>query len=235
MFHSALSGLRALALTASLLCGVAALSAGAQDAPSGGPNAEGLVPVEVRGLQQVLVQPDADLARYRSVLLDPLEISFDRRWDPRPGGRALDVREKTKIRDDLGRVLRKAFVAELEKGGYQIVEQPGDDVLRVRAEIRDLYLNAPDVPRASRTLSYTRSTGEMTLVAELRDSASGSLIARVLDRYEDPEDSWFTWTTQLDNDRSAREAAEAWARALKSQLDRARAVRPSQGLESGVR
>lgn len=224
-----------LALSGSLLLGGAGLAAARQGAAAGSPNAEGLVTVEVRGLQQVLAQPDADLARYRSVMLDPLEISFDRRWDPRPGGRSLDVREKTRIRDDLGRVLRKAFVAELEKGGYKIVDQPGDDVLRVKAEIRDLYLNAPDVPRASRTLTFTRSTGEMTLVAELRDSASGSLIARVLDRYEDPEDSWFTWTTSLDNDRSAREAAEGWARALKSQLDKARAVRPAQGLEPAPR
>lgn len=224
-----------LVLTAFLLGGGTGLSAAPQDGPGGAPNAEGLVPVEVRGLQQVLVQPDADLARYRSVLLDPLEISFDRRWDPRPGGRALDAREKAKIRDDLGHVLRKAFIAELEKGGYRIVDEPGDDVLRVKAEIRDLYLNAPDVPRASRTLTYARSTGEMTLVAELRDAASGALIARVFDRYEDPEDTWFTWTTQLDNDRAAREAAEGWARALKSQLDRARAVRPAEGLRSEPR
>jgi hypothetical protein len=218
-----------------LLLGAAALAAARQGSPAAAPNAEGLVAVQVRGLEQVLAQPDADLARYRSVMLDPLEISFDRRWDPRPGGRPLDAREKTKIRDDLGRVLRKAFVGELEKGGYKLVEQPGDDVLRVKAEIRDLYLNAPDVPRASRSLTYARSTGEMTLVAELRDSASGALIARVLDRYEDPEDSWFTWTTQIDNDRSAREAAEGWARALKSQLDRARAVRPAEGLRSDPR
>lgn len=221
-----------LAMSGSLLLGGAGLAAARQGAVTGSSPAEGLVPVEVRGLQQVFAQPDADLARYRSVMLDPLEISFDRRWDPRPGGRPLDVREKTRIRDDLGRVLREAFLTELEKGGYKIVDQPGDDVLRVKAEIRDLYLNAPDVPRASRTLTYTRSTGEMTLVAELRDSASGALIGRVLDRYEDPEDGWFTWTTRLDNDRSAREAAAGWARALKSQLDRARAVRPAQGLES---
>lgn len=224
-----------LVLTGSLLVGGALLVTAAPASAASSLDAEGLVAVEVRGLQRVLVQPDADLARYRSVMLDPLEISFDRRWDPRPGGRSLDAREKAKIRDDLARVLRKAFVGELEKGGYRLVEQPGDDVLRVKAEIRNLYLNAPDVPRASRTLTYTRSTGELTLVAELRDSASGALIARVLDRYEDPEDTWFTWTTQIDNDRAAREAAEGWARALKAQLDRARAVRPAEGLRSDPR
>lgn len=221
--------------TSLLLLGGAGLALAREAAPEAAPNAEGLVAVEVPGLQQVLAQPDADLGRYRSVMLDPLEISFDRRWDPRPGGRPLDAREKARIRDDLGRVLRRAFVAELEKGGYRIADVAGDDVLRVKAEIRDLYLNAPDVPRASRTLTYTRSTGEMTLVAELRDSASGALIARVLDRYQDPEDAWFTWTTQIDNDRSAREAAESWARALKSQLDRARAIRPAEGLRSEPR
>jgi hypothetical protein len=217
----------ALAFVAGLL--FATLTFAAE--PPATANGEGLVEVRVRGLEQYLVQPDADLARYRAIMLDPVEVSFDRRWNPRPAGREVTAEEKTKLRADVARVVQKEFTSELTQGGYQIVTEPGNDVLRVRAEVRDLYLNAPDVPRSSRTQTYTRSTGKLTLVAELRDSASGALIARALDRYEDPEKAWFEWTTSIDNNEAAREAAETWARALRSQLDKARAVKPATGLQ----
>jgi hypothetical protein len=222
----------ALAFTAGLLFATLTFAADPPAAaPAGAENGEGLVEVRVRGLQQYMVQPDADLARYRAIMLDPVEVAFDRRWEPRPAGRELSVEEKTKLRADVARVVQKEFISELSGGGYRIVTEPGDDVLRVRAEIRNLYLNAPDVNRSSRTQTFTRSAGELTLVAELRDSASGALIARALDRYEDPEDAWFQLTTSIDNNEAVRDAAESWARGLRSQLDKARAVRPARGLE----
>ena len=222
---------RALAVACVLFTG--AQVAAAQDAPQ--PNTEGLVEVKVAGLQQVLAVPDADLSRYKSVMLDPIEVTFHKSWDPRPAGRSLDAAEKTRIRKDMAEVLRKEFVAELGQGGYRIVDSPGDDVLRVRAEIRDLYINAPDVDRAATIRTYTRSTGEMTLVAELRDSVSGSLIAKAVDRRVDPDSAWFEWTTRIDNAQSARRAAEKWARALRSQLDVARASLPRTNLESDLK
>jgi len=222
----------ALAFTAGLLFATLTFAADPPAAaPAGAANGEGLVEVRVSGLQQYLVQPDADLARYRAIMLDPVEVSFDRRWEPRPAGRELTVEEKTKLRADVARVVQKEFISELSGGGYRIVTEPGDDVLRVRAEIRNLYLNAPDVQRSSRTQTFTRSAGELTLVAELRDSASGALIARALDRYEDPEDFWFQPTTSIDNNQAVGDAAESWARGLRSQLDKARAVKPARGLE----
>jgi hypothetical protein len=225
----------ALAFTAGLLFATLTFAADPPAAaPAGAANGEGLVEVRVRGLQQYLVQPDADLARYRAIMLDPVEVSFDRRWDPRPAGRELTVDEKTKLRADVARVVQKEFISELS-GGYRIVTEPGDDVLRVRAEIRNLYLNAPDVQRSSRTQTFTRSAGELTLVAELRDSVSGALIARALDRYEDPEDFWFQPTTSIDNNQAVGDAAESWARGLRSQLDKARAVKPARGLEQQQR
>jgi hypothetical protein len=57
---------------------------------------------------------------------------------------------------------------------------PDEDVLRIKAEIRDLYINAPDLPRAGVSRTYALSAGEMRLVAELRDAPTGALIARLL-------------------------------------------------------
>ena len=103
---------------------------------------------------------------------------------------------------------------------------PGEGVLRIKAEIRDLYINAPDLPRAGLVRTYTLSVGEMTLVAELRDAPTGDLIARVFDRKRDPESVWLELTTRVDNVAAAQRAAASWAHALREQLDAAhRALR----------
>ena len=40
----------------------------------------------------VFVKPDAEIRGYRNVLLDPLQTSFARNWDPNRGGRSLLTR-----------------------------------------------------------------------------------------------------------------------------------------------
>jgi hypothetical protein len=66
----------------------------------------------------------------------------------------------------------------------------------------------------------------MTLVAELRDAPSGELVARVLDRRVGRDRGSFEITTSVDNVAAARDAARAWARILREQLDAARRIAP---------
>jgi len=194
----------------------------AKAAPEHSVDAEGLVEVKVAGLQNVHIRPGARLDRYDKVMLDPIEVAFSKSWHPRPGGQAVTAQEKARIQNGLERVLREAFGKELAATHrYSLTDAPGDDVLRVKAEIRDLYINAPDLQRAGIMRSYTRSVGEMTLVAELRDSPSGALIARVIDRVMDPESPWLELTTSVDNAAAAQRAAAEWARILRKQLDAA--------------
>jgi hypothetical protein len=98
-------------------------------------------------------------------------------------------------------------------------------VLRIRAEIRDLYINAPDVPRAGLTRIYALSVGEMRLVAELRDSSTSALIARVIDLKRDPDAPWLHVTTRIDNVAAARRAIAEWAKILRKRLDAAHTLK----------
>ncbi|HPF26576.1 MAG TPA: DUF3313 family protein [Steroidobacteraceae bacterium] len=182
-----------------------------------------LQPVRVRGLQKVEAVPGADLAPYSKILLDPIEVAFHKNWDARSvAGTRISAAEKLEMRTGLAKILREEFARVLTKDGrYAVVEAPGDDVLRIKAEIKNLYVNAPDLPRASRTRTYTLSLGEMTLVAELRDSTTGDLIARVTDRKRDPESTFLELTTRVDNVAAARRAAASWARILREHLDSA--------------
>lgn len=117
------------------------------------------------------------------------------------------------------------FLVNNNCGNGSDSQRADTDVLRVRAEIRDLYINAPDLPRAGPTRTYALSVGEMRLVAELRDAPTGALIARVIDFKKDPDAPWLHFTTRVDNVAAAQRPAADWARILRRQLDNAHAVK----------
>jgi hypothetical protein len=101
---------------------------------------------------------------------------------------------------------------ELARSGrYSLVEAADEDMLRIKADICDLYVNAPDLPRAGASRTYAPSAGEMRLVAELHDVPTGMLIARVVDYKKDPQSAWMRLTTRVNNIAAARRAAADWA------------------------
>ncbi|MCC6172177.1 MAG: DUF3313 family protein [Gammaproteobacteria bacterium] len=189
---------------------------------------DGLRRAEIRGLDLVYLREGASLAGYRQVWLKSVEVAFRRDWPgaTRPGSR-IAASELANIKSGLAKILREETARELGRGGYALVEGPGEDVLEVDVSIMDLYINAPDVPTAARVQRYTLSVGEMTLVAELRDAPSGELVARVLDRREGRDRGRLELTTSVDNVAAARTAARDWARILRRQLDAARGIAPS--------
>jgi len=187
---------------------------------------EGLKLVKRPGLDTVYLREGASLAKYRSVMLDPVEVSFDKNWNPRRGPGLYDEADPQEIRQNLSKLAREVFRRELEKkGGYPLVEQPGDDVLRVRAQIVDLYINAPEPRAASPTRVYVLDAGEMTLVAELYDSRTNTLLARVIDRERGLERGLneFQIANRVTNTAEADRIISNWARRLKTALDKARA------------
>jgi len=105
-----------------------------------------------------------------------------------------------------------------------IVDQPGPDVLGVAVNIVNLIVNAPDTQSAGRSRSYVASAGEMTLVAELRDSQSGQVVARVVDRTESRSTGRMMVADRFTNSAEASDAAAAWARVLRNSLDKARGI-----------
>jgi hypothetical protein len=210
-----------------VLCALVAPPAWTQQSTMANPpDEEGLVLVHVEGLDHVRARPGADLSGYDKVMLDPVEVSFSKSWKPDPAGGPITSAERQMIRDGLSRIVREELKKELAKSGrYSLTDRADTDVLRVRAEIRDLYINAPDLPRAGSTRMYALSVGEMRLVAELRDAPTAALIARVIDFKKDPDAPWLHFTARLDNVAAARLAATDWARILRRQLDNAHAVK----------
>jgi hypothetical protein len=159
-------------------------------------------------------------------MIGPIDVRFHKNWRPTVAGtrRGFSAQEQQRIRDDLARLVHDAFVEELKRGGYSIVAEPGPDVLRVQAAIVNLHITAPDVMTPGRTRVYAASAGEMTLVAELADSETGEIIARVLDRRQARATGNFRLSSRVSNASEARNAASSWARILRGELDNAKTI-----------
>ncbi len=213
----------AVAIAGVMAAALPALSVARDEPP---PTWEGLQLVKRPGLDTVYVRQGVDLAKYKRVMLDPVEVSFDKNWNPRRGPGSFDTADPVAIRKDLSKLAREVFKREMErKGGYPLVDEPGEDVLRVRAQIVDLFINAPETNSPGVTRTYVISAGEMTLVAELYDSQTNALIARVTDRERGLERGLneLQIANRVTNTAEADRIMSDWARRLRTALDKARA------------
>jgi hypothetical protein len=185
---------------------------------------DGLVLQPDARLRAVWVRPEAALPAFTSVQLkQPVSVSFAQSWDPNRGRRSVGSRVSS---DDLAAIqqgLADLFVevlrAELARGNYALVDTAGPDTLRIDAAIVDLSIAAPDVATTGRTRTYTANPGSMTLVMEARDSVSGELLARAVDRQSGNSTGIMTFTNRTTNTADARRAIAVWARALRAALD----------------
>lgn len=181
---------------------------------------DGLKLASSESVALIYIRDGASLEGYRKVMLDPVQVTFDKHWSKDRRDIRADDRER--IRNGLSTEFREVFTEELRSGDYEVVTDPAADVLRVTAAIVDLYVTAPDVATAGRTHTYTVSSGRMTLIAELRDSESGTILARVADRKEASNARQLQWSNRATNTADARRILKSWAGALRKGLDSAR-------------
>jgi hypothetical protein len=187
---------------------------------------EGLQRAEVKGVDAVYRRPGANLTPYNKLLVRPVYVEFSKNWKPEHDSALYRMNEpdREKIRTELAQLFAEVMTKELETdGGYQLVDQPAADVLEVRPAIVNLYITAPDVSMQTpgRVRTYTADAGEMTLIAELRDSVTGTLLARAFDRRGGNDMMW-QWTTSVTNTAEARRIITIWADTLRNALDTAR-------------
>ena len=185
---------------------------------------EGLKKVNVKGIDAAYVRPGSSLGNYKRILLDPVQVSFSKDWKPDKTGSYLPLsqEDRERIRKDLADLFITTATEVLEKGGYPVVTESAPDVLRITAELADVYINAPDTMSAGRSYSFVMSAGHMTLVAELRDSETGQIMARVFDQREARNDHYLQLSTSVSNSAEAREAVRMWANVLLGRLNAVR-------------
>ena len=204
-----------------LLIGLAQLGYAASSKPPE-TTEDGLQLKKVKGIDIVYVRPGATLAPYKRIMLDPVQVAFSKDWDPEKTGSRmkLSAEEREKIRTGLAKLTETTFKEELEKkGGYPVVTESGPDVLRVSSALIDVYVNAPDTMEPGRSRTYTMSAGRATLIAELRDSETGAILARIADARETRNDTFLRMSSSVENSAEARQMVSNWARILRARLD----------------
>lgn len=117
--------------------------------------------------------------------------------------------------------MAKAFREELEQAEhFKIVDEPGPDVLLVRGGLLDVVSYVPPEPVARAEIYLTR-VGEATLVVEMRDSQTGAILLRAVDRRAaEDEARGFSHSNRVSNTAEFRRLARAWGSIMREGLDR---------------
>ena len=188
---------------------------------------DGLHKVPDSKMAIVYVDPQADLSGYQRVQLLKADVAFKKNWERDQRSRsasALSVTSKDveRIKNSLAEEFQSVFTKVLEEGGYTLVDEAGDDVLLVRPAIVNLDVAAPDTMSAGRSRTYVDSAGEMTLYIELYDSVTGDLIAKAIDRQEDRNKGYYTWSNRATNKAAADRILRGWAEILLNALNEAK-------------
>jgi len=187
-----------------------------------------------KGIDGVYVLPNADFKGYKQFIMDPVKVEFQKNWqrdmnDTIDISRKVDADDIQRIRTGLGKMVQDGFTKELKNNGYTLATAPAADTLQLSTAIVNLYVNAPDLPSAGRVRTYTTSTGEMTLVLELRDSVTGQVLARAVDRAEDQNNfNQMQWTNSVSNAADADLAIRYWAKKLRTGLDNVTGKTPAK-------
>ncbi len=190
-------------------------------------NDEGMVLVENSKLAVVYADPGADLGIYNRIWLMDAAVAFKKNWQ-RDQNRTSTFKVKTRdmenIKERVATLFREVFTQQLLEGGYELVEEAGEDVLVVRPAIVDLDVVAPDIRSSTASSSYSQSAGEMTLRLELLDSETGDKIVEATDRKQDYWRGYMELRTRVSNYQDARNMMLPWAKALVEALDEARVL-----------
>jgi hypothetical protein len=196
----------ALALTLAIGCAGAPRPIAFEDKPA---TADGLYPVRAYRVSAAFVKPGADFSHYTGLVIDPVTVSTTTPLD--------DFNA-----DRLKKIFQEAFERQLGRSKvFAVVSEAGPDVLRVSGHIVDLSVRVP--PYRGGEMNFVVNAGEMTLVLDVRDSRTGTPLARMADKRKIAPssaglDSGYQ-SNPVNNWGAVREICSDWARILRSGLD----------------
>lgn len=192
---------------------------------------DGLVQVKSKRLALAYLLPHADFRAYSKVMFDQPEVAFSKNWQRDYNRSTMTLSGRISDKDMLEAVeaakasMSKIFPERFTQEGYQVVTEAGPDVLRLSTAIIDLEVNAPerDIPGRSRT--YAVDAGEATFAIEARDSLTGQLLGRAIDRREAGEGPAYR-RTYSSNIADFEALFDSWARISARGLNELRAASP---------
>ena len=194
-----------------------------------GPDAElsfdGLHKVDNSQADVAWARPDFDISGYTKIWLVGAGIEYRQVKDrgrstiarSQGGPYFIDDKSRAQFEELVGKVFKEEF-EKIEK--YELVDGPGPDVLMIRGGLLDVTSYVSPDPTGGRSYIYLSSVGEATLVLELRDSETGTILARSVDRRAaETIGGTFTRSNSVTNSAEARRLIRFWATRLREGLD----------------
>ena len=186
-------------------------------------DSDGLHLVEKSKVRAAYMKPGTDLSIYSKVKILECYVDFVKDWEKDYNlnqiglnGRIRD-KDAEAIKTRLAAEFTKVFTDELTKAGFPVVDEAGADVLLLRPALINVDVTAPDVMSAGMQTTLIRSAGEMTLYMEMYDSATNTLIARVVDPEADQE-GFAQVANRVTNKAAADRILRHWAKLLAKHL-----------------
>lgn len=195
----------------------------------------GLVPVESDPGAYRYVDTSVDFSKYPKLLIDRIRIWYKE-----------DTEYKGIDPDDLKALtdyFHQTLVKEIGED-YQVVSEPGPDVLRVRIAVTDLVPNKPEASVVSLVVPFawvadagsgvakgetgsTAFTGEATIEMEALDSVSSQQVGAYVDKEVGKKYQWTkgigegisSYTKAYSKWDYTKKSMDIWAQRLKGTLD----------------
>ena len=170
------------------------------------PTTQSFVKVENSRVDSSYIAVGADFSKYDRLSAEDMGIFF-------PTNRAPSVADQQRARE----LFREAFMAQL--GGYEVVRNGrGPTTLQVQASLIDFTNAAPeDAMSVGREMRDFAKPGSIIFLMELKDSMSGTVLARAGDSADIPA---FSTSSDVLTDWDAVEAAaQRWALMFREFLD----------------
>ena len=185
---------------------------------------DGLYPIRGGTAQAAWARRDADISRYSKIMLQGVGISYrpggetDKLYHLRSADEHFEISEQQKER--FRNVLREEFRKELERSQrFRLVDEPGPDVLLIRGGVLDVVSYVPPEP-SGRSQVFLSRVAEATLVLEILDSVSETIMVRVVDRRAaENKARGFRESNRVANTAEVRRMVGFWARTLRERLD----------------
>jgi hypothetical protein len=155
-------------------------------------------------VEYAYINEQADFGQYTMLMSGGLEIYYPESED------APDPADIERIRG----YFREAFAAAIGDD-YEVVSEPGPDVLMVKGQVIDMKMTSGGATfDASGRLRDVVAHGELTFLMEMSDSVTGQVLARAGDKSSDisAERGDATWD-------DVQRAAEYWAGLFRDWLD----------------
>jgi hypothetical protein len=194
-----------------------------------GPDAElsfdGLHVVDNASADKAWARPDFDISTYTKIMLVGAGIEYrvvkDRGSSSlaRSQGGPYFINDKSRAGFEV--LVAEVFLEEMQKSEkYTFVNEPGPDVMTVRGGLLDVVSYVPPDSVGGRSYVALRNIGEATLVLELRDSETDTVMARSVDRRAAENYGGTLQTSNsVSNSVEVKRLIRFWASRLRENLD----------------